>query len=110
VFPSFFIEKGKKHRIRWHQNVHAEDSEAIFAVPPKGWTDDELALWWPVNVHDPYSKQRYSGTRLLILDGHGSHITSEFINHCEKNDIVLYYIVFHRTHLLQPLNVCLFGL
>lgn len=27
---------------------------------------------------------------LLILDGHGSHITFEFINHC-KNDIVAHY-------------------
>ena len=44
---------------------------------------------------------------LLISDGHGPHIASEFINHCKKNDIALYY--FHRTHLLQLLDVGLFG-
>jgi len=54
VFPSFLIGKGKKHHIGWYQNVNAEDEEAFFAVSPKGWTDDELALWWLVNVYDPY--------------------------------------------------------
>jgi len=37
MFPSFLIEKGKKHHIGWYRNVHAEDDEAAsFAVSPKG--------------------------------------------------------------------------
>jgi len=114
VFPSFLIEKGKKHHIGWYQNVNAEDEEAFFAVSPKGWTDDKLALWWLVNVYDPYSKQRLirnskSEKRLLILDGHGSHISFDFIDFCEKNNIVVYCLPPHSTHLLQPLDVGLFG-
>jgi len=34
VFPSFLIEKVKKHHIGWYQYVNAEDEEA---VSPKGW-------------------------------------------------------------------------
>ena len=50
----------------------------------------------PVFVYDPYSKRRCSGTRLLILDGHGSHITFQFINHC-KSDIVIYCLPAHSS-------------
>jgi len=49
MFPSFLIEKSKKHHIGSHRNVNAEDEEAFFAASPKGWTD-ELALWWLVIV------------------------------------------------------------
>jgi len=72
VFPPLLIEKGKIHRMGWYVNIHAEDTDAYFAISPKGWTDDELALWWLVNVYDPCSRKHSQGEkRLLILDGHG---------------------------------------
>jgi len=39
-----FIERGKKRRIGWYQNVNAENNVAVFAVSPKRWANDELAL------------------------------------------------------------------
>lgn len=36
VFPSFLIEKGKVHRIGWYMNLHEDDTDAFFAVSPKG--------------------------------------------------------------------------
>ncbi|KAF8241425.1 DDE-domain-containing protein, partial [Wilcoxina mikolae CBS 423.85] len=100
VLPSFLIEKGKKHYIGWYRNV-------LF---PKWWTDDELALWWLVNVNDPYSNQHCPGEkRLLILDGHGSHITADFMQYCENINIAVYCLPLHSTHLLQPLDVGLFA-
>jgi len=110
IFPSFIIEKGKVHHIGWYQNVHAEDAEAYFAVSLKGRIDDELALWWLVDIHNPYSKQRCPGeTRLLMLDGHGSHITFRFVDYCEKNNIIIYCLPAHSTHFLQPFDVGLFS-
>ena len=44
-----------------------------------------------------------------ILDGHGSHITFQFVDYCERNDIILYCLPPHSTHLLQPLDVGLFS-
>jgi len=61
IFHSFIFEKGKVHHIGWYQNIHAEDAEAYFALSPKRWIDDELALWWLVNIYDPYSKQSCPG-------------------------------------------------
>ena len=47
--------------------------------------------------------------RLLILDGHGSHVSMKFIDYCDKNKILLAIYPPHSTHSLQPLDVCLFG-
>jgi hypothetical protein len=49
-----------------------------------------------------------SSYRLLILDGHGSHLTMDFIEYCDQNKILLAIYPPHSTHTLQPLDVALF--
>lgn len=46
--------------------------------------------------------------RLLILDGHRSHVTMDFIDYCDQNKILLAVFPPHSTHTLQPLDVCVF--
>lgn len=45
--------------------------------------------------------------RLLVLDGHGSHLTPQFHKAC--NDIIAICVPPHSSHLLQPLDVGCFG-
>ncbi len=47
--------------------------------------------------------------RLLIVDGHNSHFSTEFIKFCSKKNIELFCLPPHTTHILQPLDVGLFG-
>ncbi|ODQ68871.1 hypothetical protein LIPSTDRAFT_7335 [Lipomyces starkeyi NRRL Y-11557] len=47
--------------------------------------------------------------RLLICDGHDSHISGSFIAHCLQNRITLLILPPHTSHLLQPLDVAIFG-
>ena len=47
---------------------------------------------------------------MLILDGHGSHCTIEFFQYCIEHNIYPICLPSHSTHLLQPLDVGLFGL
>ena len=48
--------------------------------------------------------------RLLIVDGHNSHFSSmEFMRLCESHRIELFWPPPHTTHILQPLDVGLFG-
>jgi hypothetical protein len=42
------------------------------------------------------------------MDGHGSHVTIEFIEYCDKARILLAIYPPHSTHTLQPLDVCMF--
>ena len=48
-------------------------------------------------------------SRLLIVDGHNSHFSPEFISFCSEHRIHLFCIPPHTTHLLQSLDVGLFG-
>jgi hypothetical protein len=43
--------------------------------------------------------------RLLILDGHGSHITGEFIYEALVNQVLLVYLLPHTSHLCQPCDL-----
>jgi hypothetical protein len=45
---------------------------------------------------------------LLILDGHGSHVTLEAINHAKDIGLDMITLPFHTSHALQPLYVFYF--
>jgi len=47
--------------------------------------------------------------RLLILDGHGSHLTPEFDQICSDNDIIPICMPAHSSNYLQPLDVSVFA-
>ncbi len=61
----------------------------------------------------PYSTRRpdgkTGGRRLLILDGHGSHLTSRFLAYCFSVSIDVVILPPHSSHRLQPLDVAVFG-
>jgi hypothetical protein len=46
---------------------------------------------------------------MLICDGHDSHISSNFVEHCINNRIHLMILPPHSSHLTQPLDVGVFG-
>lgn len=47
---------------------------------------------------------------MLISDGHGSHVTPEFIIHCMFHNIILLILPPHTLHLTQLLDVTVFSL
>ncbi|SCV42519.1 related to transposase [Fusarium fujikuroi] len=51
-----------------------------FACSDKGWTSNKLALVWLRKVFIPSTQpEKKNEPRLLILDGHGSHVTEDFL-------------------------------
>jgi hypothetical protein len=66
-------------------------------------------LAWLKQVFDRYTKEKARRSyRLLVLDGHGSHVTMDFINYCDQNRILLIVFPPHSTHTLQSLDVVMF--
>ena len=58
---------------------------------------------------EPQTRRTLKGQyRLLILDGHASHISTKVIVFCISNDIILLCLPPHTTHILQPLDVGFF--
>ena len=46
---------------------------------------------------------------LVIRDGHDSHISAEMVNFCIQHRINLLLLPPHSSHLMQPLDVAVFG-
>ena len=104
------IFKGKTHQQGWYHDYTAA-KDWVFATSPNGWTDDDLALDWLRDCFNKHTKQKAQGKFcLLILDSHGSHVTANFIQQAWDSRIVCLCLPLHATHLLQPLDVSIFGL
>jgi hypothetical protein len=54
-------------------------------------------------------KVRKGEWRLLLFDGHGSHLIKEVVSFCQKHKIVLLCLPSHLTYILQPCDVGAFG-
>ncbi|KAF6519132.1 hypothetical protein HZS61_009512 [Fusarium oxysporum f. sp. conglutinans] len=81
-----------------------------FSCSENGWTSNKLALVWLRKAFIPSTKpENANEPRLLILDGHGSHMTEEFLWECYNNNIYLLFLPAHASHVLQPLDVAVFG-
>ena len=44
----------------------------------------------------------------MIVDGHGSHLSAQFVRFCMTHDIDLLVLPPHTSHVLQPLDVGVF--
>lgn len=76
---------------------------------PSGWTNNDIGLAWLEQVFDRYTKPKARlKYRLLIVDGHGSHLTQDFIEYCHQKRIILAVLPPHSTQTLQPLDVVCF--
>jgi hypothetical protein len=80
-----------------------------FLTSNSGWTSDSHAFEWLTTLFDPETRRLDEKRRLLILDGHGSHLTARFIAFCLDAHIDLVCLPPHTSHKLQPLDVSLFG-
>ncbi|PQM43531.1 hypothetical protein VC83_09658 [Pseudogymnoascus destructans] len=83
-----------------------------FSANSKGWTSNLHGLEWLKRVFEPATRAKANGgqqQRLLICDGHDSHISGNFISHCIQNRISILILPPHTSHVLQPLDVAIFG-
>ncbi len=102
------IFKGKNVLQNWIPNVVLD--KWFFSANTKGWTSNLHGLEWLKRVFEPATRAKASGQyRLLVCDGHDSHISGSFIAHCLQNRIILLILPPHTSHLLQPLDVAIFG-
>ena len=93
----------------WVEEIRPEIHSVLVSSSPSGWTNNEVALAWLEQVFDRHTKEKARRKyRLLIVDGHGSHVTMDFINYCDENKILLAILPPHSTHTLQPLDVVMF--
>src|SRR5260370_14991051 len=80
-----------------------------FAISDKGWTDSEIGMAWLKDFDEKTWKKNKDQPRLLLLDGHNSHYTLDFMKYAALANIVVLCYPTHCTHVLQRLNVVAFS-
>ena len=107
MLQPFTIFKAKVAIASWFDNL---PKDWRIEVSANGWTSDKIGLRWLQKLFIPSTNSRVRGRfRLLILDGHGSHLTPQFDRICAENDIIPLCMPPHASHLLQPLDVGCFA-
>ena len=107
ALPPYIILKAKVFIEKWF--TYLQNGWRV-NVSANGWTTDEIGVDWLQTCFIPETKGRRQGRwLLLILDGHGSHLTPQFDHLCFNNDIVPICMPAHSSHILQPLDVGCFA-
>ncbi|KAK8086811.1 transposase [Apiospora phragmitis] len=110
AIPPLVIYKGKSVQEQWFPHELDEFRGWKFDTSNKGWTNDEIAVKWLEEVFIPETAPNDpKDARLLILDGHGSHTTDDFMSLCYQNNIYLLFLPPHSSHVLQPLDIGVFA-
>ncbi len=109
ALPPLVIFKGNSVQAQWFEDT-AGLADWRFSYSKNGWTSNALALEWLQDVFIPLTRpQKPKEYRLLVVDGHGSHTTDDFMYECFKNNIHLSFLPAHTSHVLQPLDLAVFS-
>lgn len=109
ALSSWIIFKGKFVQPSWTTHLK-HDPHVHFAISDSGWTDNELGRMWIERLFDVQTREQANGRwRMLIVDGHDSHVSTEVIEFACLKKIALLCLPAHLTQKLQPLDVSLFG-
>jgi DDE superfamily endonuclease len=110
--PAALLYTGENYDLRhtWVEDLQ-DDDDFFFGASSNRWSNNDYGLYWLEQVFDPVTRPSSPRVkRLLIVDGHSSHINMAFILKYWDLRIVLLILPPYSTHRLQPLDVLLFGL
>ena len=106
VIPPFIVWGGKT---QWESYYNKDDErDATFAVSETGYMDDELGMLYISQHFEPHTQT--GRPRILIVDGHSSHIFRPVVQFALDHNIHLIQLLSKSTHILQPLDVGCFAL
>ena len=113
VLAPLIIFKAGAHLMGHHTHIEIEEKEdAYFSTSSKGYTNTEITFKWFQEVFEPSTRPAngIEDHRILPLNKHSAHVENyDFINHPINHNIHLICLPSHATHVLQPLDVGIFG-
>ena len=104
---SYIIVKGEVMKEKLFDNDI--DDNTWLAVTPTGFTNDRNTFRWLEHFDRRTRENIRNRWRLLVMDGHSSHLSDHFKYYCWTHRIIPFLLPSHSTHLLQPLDVGVFS-
>ena len=104
VLPPFVIFDAKSMNMEW---AKGEVPGTMYGLSDNGWVNMQLFKLW----FSEHFLKHAVGDRplLLLLDGHSSHYNPDTIRLARQNDVIIFTLVPHTTHEMQPLDTAVFG-
>jgi len=104
------IFKGLTVQQQWFPNALEDHNGWQFTASKKGWMEERIAIEWLRRVFLPQTvPDDPRDWRLLVIDGHHTHTTVDFMWECFSNQVYILFLPAHCTHFLQPLDVAIFA-
>ena len=74
-----------------------------------GWITADSFFFWFTNLIVAPLRDKIEFPILIFMDGHTSHINISISEFCQKNDVILYCFPPHASHIIQPLDISVYG-
>ena len=103
IIPPFHIFSGERFS---YNPLEGAVEGAYFGRSPNGWITTELFYGWVANHFATQIGPRRPV--VLLFDGHSTHINLKTSRFCKDNDILLFCLPVHSSHIMQALNVGFF--
>lgn len=103
--PPYYIFPGK----RWNEDLMKDTSPgSAGCMTESGWSNSEVFLDY-METHFKRYVPLNEGIKLVLFDGHKSHINLTLAEWGKKNNVVFFVLPPHTSHITQPLDVGCFG-
>jgi hypothetical protein len=104
--PNFYILRGKRFSRNYIERC---ESGSTMAMQSKAWMTGILFCKWISHfiksIETKGGEISPSRRHLLILDGHGSHVTRDAVHQAQSVGLDLLTLPSHTSHAMQPLDI-----
>jgi hypothetical protein len=108
VQPPIIIVQGRQHIELWYNEKLSGDK--LVLLSDLGYTNSKLAIVFLKHFIKHIGATSNTLRKVLLIDSHISHTTSEFVLQATEMNIHPYPFLSHLTHVMQALNVSVFQL
>jgi hypothetical protein len=106
AIPPYFVFPGKKMN---YDLLKGSSAGASGTVSDSGWSNMDVFRKYLTEHFIQFVPGRGDQKVLLLLDGHRSHVALTLAEWAKDNNVILYILPAHTSHILQPLDVGCYG-
>ncbi|GFR90271.1 tigger transposable element-derived protein 6-like protein [Elysia marginata] len=91
------------------QNLLEDFNQAYLQISGNGWMNSSIFETWIRDIFLPHVANKRKPV-VLFLDGHTSYNSDpNVLDMCNEHGIILYGLLPHASHIMQPLDLAVFG-